>query len=155
MGGSSVKVRRARMGDIPSIVAIERESFIEPWDAETFHMTLDWYPMLFYVAVEEEIVVGFLSGAFEDTPEGRYGHICNLAVAHPHRRKGVGELLVRSVERQFRRETAISIILEVRFSNVDAQRFYTNLGYQQVFVMQAYYSNGEDAIVMMKGLPVF
>ncbi|MDD1676877.1 MAG: ribosomal protein S18-alanine N-acetyltransferase [Methanomicrobiales archaeon] len=155
MAEGSVKVRRARIGDIPSIVAIERESFVEPWDTDTFHMTLDWYPMLFYVAVVDEAIVGFLSGAFEDTPEGRYGHICNIAVTSGNRRKGIGQLLVRSVERQFRRETAVSIILEVRFSNTGAQRFYSDLGYQQVFVIQSYYSNGEDAIVMMKGLPVF
>jgi ribosomal-protein-alanine N-acetyltransferase len=150
-----IKVRRARAGDIPAIIAIEKVSFIEPWDAETFQMTLDWYPTLFYVAAENGQVVGFLTGAFEDTPEGRYGHVCNLAVVPERRREKIGELLVRTIERQFRRESVISVVLEVRVSNTGAQRFYSHLGYQQVFVIDAYYSNGEDAIVMMKSMPTY
>ncbi|MGB4196055.1 MAG: ribosomal-protein-alanine N-acetyltransferase, partial [Methanoculleus sp.] len=31
-----------------------------------------------------------------------------------------------------------------------AQEFYRRLGYREVFQVASYYSNGEDALVMMK-----
>ena len=39
---------------------------------------------------------------------------------------------------------------EVRVGNTVAQRFYRRLGYRNVFEIEGYYSDGEDALVMMK-----
>ena len=40
--------------------------------------------------------------------------------------------------------------LEVRVSNDGAQRFYQRYGYAQVFLVDGYYPNGEDAVLMMR-----
>jgi len=40
--------------------------------------------------------------------------------------------------------------LEVRASNLAARNFYLRLGYREVFTIDQYYANGEDAVVMMK-----
>jgi ribosomal-protein-alanine N-acetyltransferase len=71
-------------------------------------------------------------------------------VSRRFRHRGIGTALVRRVEHQFVLEGATGVQLEVRAFNRDAQRFYRRLGYRDVFQIGNYYSNGEDAVVMMK-----
>ncbi len=147
---NTVNIRRARPSDIPTICEIENAAFIEPWDPETFVLTMEWYSSSFFVAESNGQLVGFLAGAMEDMGDGIYGHICNLAVRAECRGRGIGTKLVRRAEHQFAVVGAGGVILEVRISNTAAQRFYHNLGYNQVYRVPAYYSDGEDALLMMR-----
>lgn len=63
---------------------------------------------------------------------------------------GIGRKLVARAEHQFAVEGASGVQLEVRVSNLTAQRFYEKNGYQDVFLIPEYYANGEDALVMMR-----
>ena len=147
-------IRRARLSDIPEIMAIERECFVEPWDEEVFVQTLEWTPFYFLVAIPDGKVRGFVVGCMENTGSTLYGHISNLGVTAAYRRTGLGRLLVSRLERRFALEAAEGVLLEVRISNAEAQEFYRRLGYQETFLLSGYYSNGEDALVMMKDLPL-
>ncbi len=147
---SQPKIRRAMPTDIGAIVAIEKESFIDPWEQGVFLEALTYYPTTYFVAICEGRIAGFLVGALEDTGENIYGHICNLAVSPRFRHCGIGRLLVTRTENQFRLELATAVQLEVRVSNAAAQKFYRHMGYQNVFGIESYYANGEDALVMMK-----
>jgi ribosomal-protein-alanine N-acetyltransferase len=143
-------IRRARLADIPVIVDIEAESFPDPWNASIFLELLEYSPTTFFVADTGRNIAGFIAGGLEDTGEEIYGHICNLAVTASYRRSGIGRDLVRRLEHQFIIESASGVQLEVRMSNLGAQRFYRSLGYREVFQIAQYYANGEDAVVMMK-----
>jgi ribosomal-protein-alanine N-acetyltransferase len=147
-------IRRARPTDIPEILAIERECFVEPWDEEVFVQTLEWTPFFFFVALADGKIRGFVVGCLENTGSAVYGHISNLGVTSSYQRKGLGRLLVARLERQFIIEGADGVLLEVRVSNTDAQEFYHRLGYREAFLLSGYYSNGEDALVMMKDTPL-
>ena len=144
------QVRRAVPADIEAIVAIEKESFIDPWDSPVFLEALVYFPTTYFVAVVDGVVAGFLVGAFEDTGEAIYGHICNLAVSSLYRHRGIARLLVTRAEQQFALELAIGVQLEVRVSNTAAQQFYRRLRYRDMIIIDRYYANGEDAILMMK-----
>ncbi|OPY37327.1 MAG: putative N-acetyltransferase [Methanoregula sp. PtaU1.Bin051] len=144
------RIRRATPLDIQAIVAIERELFIDPWEQAVFLEALTYYPTTYFVAEADGKVVGFVVGGLEDTGENVYGHLCNLGVTPSYQCRGIGRLLVNRIEHQFAFELATAIQLEVRVSNVVAQRFYRRLGYREVFRIASYYSNGEDAVVMMK-----
>ncbi|HUK37851.1 MAG TPA: ribosomal protein S18-alanine N-acetyltransferase [Methanomicrobiales archaeon] len=146
-------VRRARPADLPEIMAIERECFVEPWEEELFVQTLEWTPFSFFVAMADGKVQGFVVGCMENTGSASYGHISNLGVTAAYRRRGLGRLLVARLERQFIVEGAEGALLEVRVSNTEAQGFYCRLGYRDAFLLSGYYSNGEDALVMMKDIP--
>ncbi len=148
--GDLITVRRARSEDIGDIVAIEDESFPDPWNAEVFSETLAYFGSTFFVATLDGQVVGFIVGGLEDTGEELYGHLCNLAVTRACRKRGIGQMLVRRAEQYFIGQMASGVQLEVRVSNLGAQRFYMRLGYQPVFDIAGYYANGEDARVMMK-----
>lgn len=147
-------IRRARPTDIPRIMAIERECFVEPWDEEVFAQTLEWAPGYFFVALADGEIRGFVVGCMENTGSARYGHVSNLGVTAAYRRRGLGRFLVSRLERQFVLEGAEGVLLEVRVSNADAQDFYHRLGYREAFLLSGYYSNGEDALVMMKDIPL-
>jgi [ribosomal protein S18]-alanine N-acetyltransferase len=143
-------IRRATPADIPWIDQIENEVFIDPWEPGVFAEALGYYPTTYFVAVCESKIAGFVVGALEDTGENIYGHLCNFAVSPDFQKRGIGTALMRRIEQQFALESATGAQLEVRESNLRAQRFYIRLGYQPVFQMGGYYANGEDALVMMK-----
>ena len=152
MTPQNATIRLARREDVPQITEIEREAFIEPWDPEVFLQTLEWCPRTSLVADADGVVAGFLMGCLESTGEATFGHISNLAVHPAFRNRGIGSRLVLRAERQFLLEGAGAVLLEVRVSNTPGQAFYRALQYQDVYRIHAYYSNGEDAIVMMKEL---
>lgn len=148
--GDGIIVRKARPGDIGAIVAIEAESFPDPWSADVFSEAMTYFNETFFVATVQGEVVGFIAGGLEDTGEEIYGHICNLAVSRRCRQQGIGSMLVRREEHQFAIGMATGVQLEVRVSNLAAQEFYRRLGYREVFQIAGYYASGEDATVMMK-----
>ncbi|MDD1705744.1 MAG: GNAT family N-acetyltransferase [Methanoregulaceae archaeon] len=148
--GEEVMIRRARPEDISAIADIEAVSFPDPWSAGILAETLTYFQKTFFVATYRGSVIGFIAGGLEDTGEEIYGHICNLAVADPFRKKGVGRMLVLREEQQFAIDLASGVQLEVRLSNYPARQFYRKIGYREVFHIDRYYTNGEDAVVMMK-----
>ena len=144
------QIRRAMPSDLAAIVAIEKDSFIDPWEMPVFLEALTYYPTTYFVAVCDGQVAGFVVGAIEDNGENIYGHICNIGVSPFYRHRGIGKLLVRRVEHQFALELATAVQLEVRVSNTVAQKFYHRLRYRDMIIIDRYYANGEDAILMMK-----
>jgi ribosomal-protein-alanine N-acetyltransferase len=143
-------IRRAAPMDIPAIVTIEKESFIDPWEESVFLEAFTYFPTTYFVAVCNGVVTGFAIGGLENTGENIYGHLCNFGVTSAFRKRGIGRLLLRRLEHQFALELATGVQLEVRVSNTRAQRFYRTLGYKEVFEIDGYYADGEDALVMMK-----
>lgn len=147
---SGLAIRHTIHSDIPAIVTIERESFVDPWDQPTFTETLSCFPDTFFTVWSGNEIAGFAVGGYEDTGENIYGHICNLAIKKSHQGNGIGRTLVTRLEQQFMIGLASASTLEVRVGNTPAQKFYRNLGYTEVFRIAEYYANREDAIVMMK-----
>jgi ribosomal-protein-alanine N-acetyltransferase len=143
-------VRRARVSDVARILAIERASFVEPWDEEIISQSIELFPTSCFVAEYRIEIVGFIIGSPQPVEEGFYGHIANLAVSEHCRRRGIGRLLLKRAEHQFLLEGALGVQLEVRESNSTARDFYRKEGYEEVFIFPWYYSNSENAIVMMK-----
>ena len=150
MNANTYIIRRASPFDIPEIVSIEQDLFTDPWNEDGFADALQYYGELFFVAVENEEIAGFVCGGMEDTGEETYGHIMNLATAKKTQRRGIGGSLLRRLELECMVRGAGGMQLEVRVSNTAAQEFYRHYGYTQVFVIDQYYSDGEDAILMMR-----
>lgn len=76
-------------------------------------------------------------------------HIINIAVLEPHRRNGIGELLVIAMIDLATMLKARYMILEARASNVIAQRLYIKYGFKAIGTRHGYYTdNGEDAVMM-------
>ena len=76
-------------------------------------------------------------------------HICTLAVHPDWQGRGLGALLLTSlIEHAIELDAAI-VTLEVRASNLMAQKLYRRYGFAQVGLRKRYYSdNSEDALIM-------
>ena len=76
-------------------------------------------------------------------------HITSIAVREPHRRQGIGELLLISVIDLARELNARIVTLEVRVSNTIAQSLYYKYGFAQAGLRRNYYiDDKEDAVIM-------
>lgn len=150
MREDSHRIRKMSPADISSVQDIERISFPDPWARETLEEALVTFSDTVFVAEDAKGICGYIICGVEDTGEERYGHICSLAVDPENRKHGIGAALVRRAENAAMIQKATAMQLEVRVSNSSAISFYTRLGYEPVFQICGYYSNTEDAIVMMR-----
>jgi ribosomal protein S18 acetylase RimI-like enzyme len=73
--------------------------------------------------------------------------LLRVAVAPSHRRSGLASLLMESCSKYLTESGCASLRLEVRASNVPAQRLYESLGWRQTGARRAYYGDGEDALL--------
>ncbi len=141
------RVRRATKKDLPSIYRIEVEVFSgDAWHplALGFFLYLDKAVLLVY---DDGFVKGYAIGVVEKT--GR-GHVLNIAVKPGYRRKGIGGMLLESLEEELGKLGARMFYLEVRQGNTGAIAFYEKKGYKNVGIIKKYYLDGCDAIVMSK-----
>ena len=82
-------------------------------------------------------------------------HINNLAVRPELRGRGLGLQMLEAVIAEARRLGAESLALEVRRSNVAAQRLYKRAGFREDGIRKSYYTQPvEDALLLIKTLHI-
>jgi ribosomal-protein-alanine N-acetyltransferase len=145
-----LRIRRAGPGDLDAVVGIERACFAAPWPRSVMAEEIDGRGCSrVEVAEEPQAVTGFMI-YWVISPEA---HLINLAVAPAAQGRGVGRALLERLLEVARAEGVEQVYLEVRASNLVAQRLYDGLGFEQIDVRRGYYAdNGEDALVMYLGL---
>ncbi len=74
-------------------------------------------------------------------------HVMNVAVREERRRGGLASLLMLALVDDALARAADALTLEVRASNIGAQRLYHRFGFAPVGVRPRYYQ-GEDAVIM-------
>jgi ribosomal-protein-alanine N-acetyltransferase len=140
-------------GDLREIVAIERDSFLTPWSENIFRneMTCPISRMLVGRSyhLQKRLVAAYLVyWSVEDEI-----HIHNIAVRPELRRNGIATRMLEEALRRSRREDAHRVTLEVRRSNLPAQRMYEKFGFSVKGVRPGYYSDTrEDALIMWADL---
>ncbi|WP_274361862.1 ribosomal protein S18-alanine N-acetyltransferase [Paenibacillus thermotolerans] len=146
-----VSFRMMRLEDVPQICEIEIESFTSPWSESAFVNELTQNHFAQYIVMEHEgRIIGY-GGMWIIIDEA---HITNIAVRTAYRGKKLGERLLAELAVKAYRLGAARMTLEVRVSNIVAQRLYAKFGFRGVGVRKGYYSdNGEDALIMWADLP--
>ena len=140
-------MRRMRREDLAQVLAIERESFPLPFSENLFHMELGLNIAHMLVAVEGEVVYGYVDFWHVDNEM----HIINIAVAPVKRGQGIGSFLMESVVSYAQEHKVDHIYLDVRESNYRAIALYRRYGFEQVDIRKGYYQdNEEDALVMVR-----
>jgi ribosomal-protein-alanine N-acetyltransferase len=139
-------IREFKRPDVKRVMEIEFSSFEDPYPS---HILVDIFNLGagFLVAQQDNIVVGYIIFwiRFEDE-----GHIISLAVDARYRRRGIASKLLKSTTEIFSRYTVKKLKLEVRSGNKAARKFYQNMGFVEKKVIDSYYDDGEDAVVMEK-----
>lgn len=151
-------VEAMQPADVPTVAAIEHAIFTMPWSSSAYGYELRANPLSHYVvARKRSIKPGRDSQGLDPSIVGYGGfwmmldeaHICTLGVHPDWRRRGVGELLLSSMIEQAASLGANVVTLEVRVSNLAAQRLYEKYGFRSVGMRKGYYSdNQEDALIM-------
>lgn len=142
----SVLIRPMRLEDLEAIVTIERLSFTLPWSEHAYRYELSENAAArLWVAEKEGQVVGMLV-LWLILDEA---HIATLAVHPAHRQRGIARRLLLQALRSAWQEGARQAFLEVRQSNLAAQRLYQQLGFEISGRRPRYYhDNNEDALLM-------
>lgn len=131
--------------DLDQVMAIERASFPFPWSTRFFLEELRVECARSLVVETDGKVVGYV--LYWLLPDEIDVH--NVAVHTEFRRRGIGRLLLEQVLAQGRERKVMQVTLEVRKSNVQAQKLYQSMGFVNTGVREGYYAdNGEDALLM-------
>ncbi|MDT7888461.1 MAG: ribosomal protein S18-alanine N-acetyltransferase [Desulfurococcales archaeon] len=135
---------------LAEIYGVELTCFKDPYPPRLLLYYLRLSQDLFIVCRSEDKVVGYAIGIIENF--GKTGHVVSICVHRNYRGRGIGRRLMEILEKLFREKGAIETRLEVRVSNEIAIRLYRSMGYTIAGVYTRYYSNGEDAYIMVKKL---
>jgi len=143
----SVSIRKALPSDFSKIVEIESLSFRRPYPPELIFSLLHLHSDMFYVALVDGEIVGYVVGAKRRDGSG---HVISIAVRPEWRRRGIGAKLMEVLLNAFKDKGLKKAVLEVAISNEEAVNFYKRLGFKVVTLLKDYYSWGEDAYFMVK-----
>lgn len=134
--------------DLNALRKLEKESFDrDAWPMIDLIAVLTFSNVVRLKAVTDNRMIGFVAG--DPRPTDGWGWIATIAVDPHFRRRGIGTALLHACERQLGVPRSR---LTVRASNQGAISLYQREGYVPIDVWQAYYSDGEDAMVMEKAI---
>jgi [ribosomal protein S18]-alanine N-acetyltransferase len=148
-----VKVRKATLADIPSMIAMDRVS------ATSAHWTERQYLDLFSTGRLVWLACGEESSHAASATETLLGFIVaqqiatewqleNIVASPAARRRGIGKRLLDALVRAARETDSEAVFLEVRESNRSARSLYESAGFQHTGRRKSYYANPlEDAVL--------
>lgn len=132
--------------DLDAIVALQAESFTNPWTRDALLWELHNSDVTrIFVARDGDAVIAFCACwvVFDEL------HINTLAVAPARRREGIAAALLRHVMADAAASGARRATLEVRASNTAAIALYESLGFHVAARRPRYYTRPEeDALIL-------
>ncbi|MBQ6820065.1 MAG: ribosomal protein S18-alanine N-acetyltransferase [Clostridium sp.] len=133
--------------EVESVYNISKASFSVPWSKEAINAELN-NPVAKYIVVKDEdsnLVIGFV-GVWIIVGEAE---ITNIAIHPNYRKLGIGGGLLSALIKLCKDSKCSLINLEVRESNIPAQKLYKKFGFIVNGTRKGYYlDTGENAILM-------
>jgi len=147
-----ITIEDVSLRDLHDLHQIEKECFgKEAFTRQQIASLLEDYNTISLAAKQEGAIVGFIIGSIYGVRDSEAGHILTVDVVSTHRRKGIGEQLLKAVERIFRGKGVRECSLEVREDNIAALHLYRKSRYIQVGKLMNYYGNS-NGLLLMKNL---
>lgn len=145
---SQVKISKMTKEDLEGVFEVEKNAFPIPWPISSFEEELRNMLATYLVAKIDEKIVGYIGMQFVMDE----CHILNIAIDSEYRRMGIATKLVNELFKLCKSHKTTYVILEVRITNIPAQKLYSKLGFKDEVLRKDYYRNPdgtrEDAIVM-------
>ncbi len=138
-------IRPMARPDVPRVYEIECLCFRSPWSREALMGELRNDAAHYRVLDLNGEIIGY-AGMWVVFDEA---HIMNVAVLAEHRKKGYGELLMRTMMRDARSLGAACMTLEVRETNFAAQRLYERLGFEKAGFRARYYTDTCEGALLL------
>lgn len=143
-------IREMYKADISAVLQVDEKSFSAPWTKEVYEQEICHNKFAHYFVVEEsEAIIGYVGLWIV----GADAQITNIALLPNYRGYKIGEKLFGFALQFAIQQSATRLSLEVRVSNIVAQKLYRKFGLVPGGVRKRYYpDNGEDALVMWVNL---
>lgn len=142
---TTINFRSMTAADIPALVKIEAESFYDAWNESMLLNEINNNLTTYLIMEIADKVVGY-AGFWLVAGEAQ---ITRVAVADAERGQGFGTRLTAALVSEAWHKGADAITLEVRESNLAAQKAYLTCGFASEGVRPNYYEdNHENAVIM-------
>jgi ribosomal-protein-alanine N-acetyltransferase len=142
---NEIRVREATIKDLETVYVIEKQSFKDPYSSDFIEFFYNSNRRTFLVVEKDGVIVGYIIAS----PEKNLGHIIAIAISPSERRKNIGRTIMNEILRILKNMGVISVKLEVRKSNTEAQMFYEALGFKRSYTLDNYYGD-EDALIYFR-----
>jgi len=142
----TVVIRDYTHKDFKEILEIDKEAFSPRNPAYDVYVYITYGSDLL-VADTGSKIAGYIVTMDVDEFTGK---IMAFAVKKEFRGMGIGKMLLSEAIKRLDGRGKRKIILEVRVSNVRAQKLYKKFGFEIIDVIHGYYSDGEDAYLMAR-----
>ncbi|MCQ2416684.1 MAG: ribosomal protein S18-alanine N-acetyltransferase [Oscillospiraceae bacterium] len=129
---------------IHDVAELAKQCFTTPWSEDIYRRELDNPQSIGFVCREEDGIIGFIHCNFV-LDELTLNTLC---VDEAYRRQGVAKMLWQAVT-EMMGGVCTCCYLEVRESNLPARRLYESLGFEQNGYRSKYYSQPDEAAVLM------
>lgn len=145
-----MKIEHLLEKDAPLIVDLYKGNFSDGWNLEMIKSAYKNQRFISLGAFIDDELIGVITCDFNEFDADIEG----VVVKKEFRGKGVGALLISELEKVLVKNKKEKIFLEVRKSNLIAQKLYEKMGFTIISQRKNYYSDGENALVMAKELKV-
>ena len=144
-----IQIHKSKESELQSIAMLEASCFHDPWPLEQVIYEWKENPVAnLYSATIDDEVVGYID-FFITFDSASVARVC---VANEYRRNGIAKALIEKMVEVCKKqaEPVENITLEVRESNEAAIELYKKNGFKTITKKKLYYSDGEDAIYMVR-----
>ena len=140
-----MNIRIAELEDINEIYSIEKKVFNDYWSLDLIKSEIieKKYSMVTVLELKKKIIGYIFQRKIYDE-----NHIINLAIDIPYQHRGYGKFLLMKILEKDDNDT--NVFLEVKEANLPAVKLYIDLGFEELDRKEGYYSDGSNAIFMLK-----
>lgn len=127
------------------IIEQDQDYFPRPWNKEQW-LSLDPNQHGFWVWKINERVGGW--ALFSIVPGDDLAHLYKILLLPEYRGSGEAQGFWKEILNELKNKGISRVYLEVEVSNLVAQKFYEKMGFELLRQVKAFYSGGEDALIM-------
>ena len=140
-----MNIRTAKLEDLNEIYNIEKKVFNDYWSLDLIKSEIieKKYSRVTVLELKKKIIGYIFQRKIYDE-----NHIINLAIDIPYQHKGYGKFLLMKILEKDSNDT--NVFLEVKEANLPAVKLYIDLGFEEVDRKERYYSDGSNAIFMLR-----
>lgn len=147
----NIEIRDMVDNDLTRVMEIENYCFVAPWKLEDLKKEMHENVLSnMWVITVDNYVVGF-SNYWQTFDSGT---ICQIAIDKRYQHQSLGSQLMKEIFKDAYIKKIKTLTLEVRENNKSAINFYLKHGFKIILLKEGYYSNGENAIYMIKEVDI-
>lgn len=151
----NIEIREMAKSDLPMVMEIENLCFVAPWTEKDMVNEMEdkqfkncW---VIELSFQGKTVIGGFCIYYQTFSSGT---IAQIAVHPTLQHRQLGTAMMDEIINDCYAKKIENLTLEVRENNKTAIEFYLKNGFEKVLVKNRYYSNGDNAIYMIRKVAI-